>query len=63
MKLFALIDILKSSPYNPNADVYIYDLEKGNRIPLFDTDIDFDVCDETIDINVDINRNNNLYGY
>ena len=52
MKLFELIDILKSSPYNPNADVYIYDLENGDRTPLLDTDIDFNRYNDIIDINI-----------
>ena len=52
MKLFELINILKSSPYNPNADVYIYDLDTETRMPLSGTDIDFNVCNEIVDINI-----------
>lgn len=52
MLLKELIEILQSEPYNPNAEVNLYFLSTGDRIPLDAESIDFDVRD-TIDINID----------
>ena len=53
MKLSELINILKSEPYNPNAEVNFYFLDSGERKPIKMEDIDFDVRD-CVEFNVEL---------
>ena len=53
MKLSELINLLKSEPYNPDAEVNFYYIESGERKALKEEDIDFNFRD-CVEFNVEL---------